>query len=74
MVIIIWCEVYIICHDEIKINSKWLDRLIHFEKDEGASMWKNLVVVIHICPSREACEVLEDPCLKNGFDEILVTT
>lgn len=63
-VLVLRCEVYIIFHDRIRINLKQFGHLIRFERDEGASTWKNLVVAICIYLVEKTRKVLEDTCLK----------
>lgn len=55
------CEVYIICNDVVKINSKWLSRLIPSKRDECRSTWHFLNVGQKTWPTEYVWEVLEDP-------------
>lgn len=71
-VISIWYEADIIYLDAIKINSKRLDGMIPFMRDDGASMWKSLEYSSTHAQS-ERLEIVGGYMLENGLDEILVT-
>lgn len=67
-------EKYVICYSAVNKHPLQLYRLIHSVRGKGANTWPIFSVVHLRFPSGYARKVRDDPHLKNGSDNLLVTS